>query len=100
MKKEELNNLIDKYYSDKNFKIDGIEQLGFFERLRYSRLFQSAYIYNNLYTMLIKNKEFREEVFCRKIHLIEKNGYELTKYIDINVLDNDIEIEEFDSYNI
>jgi len=100
MNKEKLNNLIDKYFSDKNFKIDEIKHLGFFERLKYSRLFQQAYVYDNLYNIFIRNKEFREEVFCRKIHLTDKNGNEKTKYIDINVNGNNIEIEEFDSYDI
>ena len=101
MTNKELNNLITKYYSEKNFKIEEIKQLGFFAKLRYNRLFKSAHIYNNIFNILIRGNEFREKFFYREINLTDMNGKEFTKYIDITVVDYDnIEIDEFDCYEI
>ena len=99
---EELNSKIIKYYTDKNFKIVQIKKLGFFDRIRYKRLFTSIFLYNNWSVLShLSGSELGDQVFYREVSLIDMNEAEYTKYIDINVFNNDsIEIAEFDSYEI
>jgi hypothetical protein len=100
MTNEELDNLIIKYYSDKNFKVDEISRLRFLDRLRYNRLFQSVHIYKDI-NIWTQNWDFSDKVFYREVNLVDMDGKELTKYIHITVInESNIEIDEFDSFEI
>jgi hypothetical protein len=100
MTNEEVDNLIVKYYSDKNFKVDEISRLRFFDRLRYNRLFPSVHIYKDI-GIWGQNQNFSDKVFYREVNLVDMDGKEVTKYIDITVInESNIEIDEFDSFEI
>lgn len=92
-----LNELIETYYDQNNFKIIEIRRLSLNERFRYSAWNDvSAFMpYTNSY---FRNSK---ETFFRVIEFSDNDKHEYQVYVEIQILNREItDLIEFDSYEI
>ena len=92
-----LDSFIRKYFDNEDYKINLIRKLTLNEKFRYR---ETSFL-NQVMTFGTSIFSFSNESYFRVLELTDNNGNEFQKYIEIQVINKQIDnVIEFDSYEI